>query len=177
MEPGEIADRTVGTGVKAASGVGDGVIGASDGETGFGDGDFFGDGLGDSFDFFFPDDAFAFFFFFFAGVGVFFAVGFFFLGEAFGFGLGDLRGVGDVSASGFSSDETCAEAGVTAKTLAINNHNQKRATAQVTKRNLRRAEAPEKNFVVCARVHDAESRSIFRPATTTGTSGTSRSAE
>jgi hypothetical protein len=46
-----------------ASGVGDGVIGGSDGETGIGVGDFFGDGAGDAFDFFLPDDAFAFFFF------------------------------------------------------------------------------------------------------------------
>ena len=66
MEPGEIAGRTVGTGVNVASGVGDGVIGASEGETGFGDGDFLGDGVGDAFDFFFPDDGFPFFFF--AGV-------------------------------------------------------------------------------------------------------------
>jgi len=175
MEPGEIAGRTVGTGVNVASGVGDGVIGTSEGETGFGDGDFLGDGVGDAFDFFFPDDGFPFFFF--AGVGVFFAVDFFFLGEAFGFGFGDLLGVGDVSASGFSSDETWADAGVTARTLAIRNHKQKRATAHVTKRNLRRAEAPEKNFVVHARVHAAESRSVFRPTTATNTSDTSRSAE
>jgi len=70
-----------------ASGVGDGVIGASGGETGFGDGDFSGDGVGDAFDFFFPDDAFPFFFF--AGVGVLFGVRFFFLGDDFGFGLAD----------------------------------------------------------------------------------------
>ena len=73
-----------------ASGVGDGVIGGSEGETGIGVGDIFGDGAGDAFDFFLPDDAFAFFFF--AGVGVFFGVGFFFLGDAFGFGLGDFLG-------------------------------------------------------------------------------------
>jgi hypothetical protein len=176
MEPGEIAGRTVGTGVKVASGVGDDAIGVSDGETGFGDGDFFGDGVGDTFDFFFPDDAFAFFFL--AGAGVFF-VGFFFLGDAFGFGLGDLLGVGDVfaTASGFSSDETWAEAGVTARTLAISSHKQKRATAHVTKRNLRRAEAPEQNFAVRARVRGAESRSVFRPATARDRSDTSRSAE
>ncbi len=116
-----------------ASGVGDGAIGASDAGTGVGDGDFFGDGVGDAFDFFFPDDAFAFFFF--AGVGDFFGVGFFFLGDAFGFGLGDFLGVGDVfaTASGFSSAETCAEAGVTTRMLAISSHKQKRATAHVTK--------------------------------------------
>ncbi len=177
MEPGEIDGRTVGTGVNVASGVGDGAIDASDGETGCGDGDFFGDGVGDTFDFFFPDDAFAFFFF--AGVGVFFGVGFFFLGDAFGFGLGDLLGVGDVSAtaSGFSSDEIWAEAGATARTLAISSHKQKRATAHVTTRSLRRAEAPEQNFAVRARVHGAESRSVFRPATATDRSDTSRSAE
>ena len=119
-----------------ASGVGDGVIGGSDGETGIGVGDFFGD----AFDFFLPDDAFAFFFF--AGVGVFFGVGFFFLGDAFGFGLGDFLGLGDLlglgegsaTASGFSSDETCAEAGVAARTLAISSHKQKRVTAHVTKK-------------------------------------------
>lgn len=154
-----------------ARGVGDGAICASGGETGFGDGDFFGDGVGDAFDFFFPDDAFPFFFF--AGDGAFFEVVFFFLGDAFGFGLGDLWGVGDVVASA-SSDETCAEAGVIARTLAINSHKQERATAHVTKRNFRRAEAMEENFAVRARVHDAESRSVFRPATATGRSDTSR---
>ena len=164
-----------------ASGVGDGVIGGSDGETGIGVGvgvgDFFGDGAGDAFDFFLPDDAFAFFFF--AGVGVFFGVGFFFLGDAFGLGLGDLLGVGDVfaTASGCSSDKICAEAGATARTLAISSHKQKRATAHVTKRSLRRAEAPEQNFAVRARAHGAESRSVFRPATATDRSDTSRSAE
>jgi hypothetical protein len=134
MEPGEIDGRTVGTGVNVASGIGDGAIDASGDATGFGDGDSFGDGVGDAFDFFFPDKTFAFFFF--AGVGVFFGVGFFFLGDGFGFGLGGLLGVGDVfaAASGFSSDETCAEAGVTAKTLAIISHKQKRATAHVTKK-------------------------------------------
>ena len=158
-----------------ASGVGDGVIGGSDGETGVGVGDIFGDGAGDAFDFFLPDDAFAFFFF--AGVGVFFGVGFFFLGDAFGFGLGDSLGLGEffATASGFSSDETCAEAGVPARTLAISSHKQKRATAHVTKRNLRRAEAPERNFP--ARVRGAESRSVFPPATATDRSDTSRSAE
>ena len=125
-----------------ASGVGDGVIGGSDGETGIGVGvgDFFGDGAGNAFDFFLPDDAFAFFFF--AGVGVFFGVGFFFLGDAFGFGLGDFPGLGDLvglgegfaTASGFSSDETCAEAGVAARTLAISSQKQKRVTAHVTKK-------------------------------------------
>ena len=176
MEPGEIAGRTVGTGVNVASGVGDGAIGvSSDGETGFGDGDFFGDGVGDAFDFFFPEDAFPFFFF--AGVGVFFAVDFFFLGEVFGFALGDLLGVGDVSASGFSSDETWAEAGVAARMLAISSHRQERATAHVTKKDLRRAEAQERNFAVRARAHGAESRSVFRPVTATDRSDTSRSAE
>ena len=151
-----------------------GVVTASSGDgTGVGDDNFFGDGVGDAFDFFFADDAFPFFFF--AGVGVFFAPGFFFLGEAFGFGLGDLWGVGDVSASAFSSDETCAEAGVTARTLAINSHKQERATAHVTKKNLRRAEAPERNFP--ARARGAESRSVFRPATATGRSDTSKSGE
>jgi hypothetical protein len=118
-----------------ASGVGDGVIGAADAGTGVGDGDFFGDGIGDAFDFFFADDAFVFFFFF-AGDGVFFGVGFFFLGDAFGFGVGDLLGLGEdfAAASGLSSDETCAEEGPTARTLAINSHKQKRATAHVTKR-------------------------------------------
>ena len=113
-----------------ASGVGDGVIGGSDGETGVGVGDIFGDGAGDAFDFFLPDDAFAFFFF--AGVGVFFGVGFFFLGDAFGFGLGEFF----ATASGFSSDETCAEAGVPARTLAISSHKQKRATAHVTRKEI-----------------------------------------
>jgi hypothetical protein len=177
MEPGEIDGRTVGTGVNVASGVGDGAIDASDDATGFGDGDSFGDAAGDAFDFFFSDDAFAFFFF--VGVGVFFGVGFFFLRDAFGFGLGDLLGVGDVfaAASGFSSDETCAEAcGVTARTLAISSHKQKRAAAHVTKRDFRRAEAPEQNLAVHARVHGAESRSVFRPATATNRSDTSRSA-
>src|SRR4029453_15189645 len=95
---------------------------------------------GDAFDFFLPDDAFAFFFF--AEVGVFFGVGFFFLGDAFGFrprdfsGLGDLLGLGEgfAAASGFSSDETCAEAGVPARTLATSSHKQKRVTAHVTKK-------------------------------------------
>ena len=111
----------MGTGVNVACGVGDGVIGGSDGETGIGVGDFFGDGAGDAFDFFLPDDAFAFFFF--AGVGVF-------------LGLGDLLGLGEVfaRASGVSSDETCAEAGVAARTLAISSHKQKRVTAHVTKK-------------------------------------------
>ena len=163
----------MGAGVNAGGAVGDGAIGVSGVETGSGDGDFFGDGVGDAFDFFFPDDAFVFFFF--AGVCVFFGVGFFFLGEAFGLGPGDLPGVGDVSASGFSSDETCAEAGVTARTLVISSHKQKRAAAHVTKRDLRQAEAPERNFP--ARVHGAESRSVFRPATATDRSDTSRSAE
>lgn len=160
-----------------ADGVGDAIISVSDGETGFGDGDFSGDEVGDAFDFFFPDDAFAFLFF--AGVGVFFDVGFFFLGDAFGFGLGDLLGVGDVfaPASGFSSDETCAEAGVTARRLVISSHKQKRATTHVTKRNVRRAEAPEQNFAMRVRVHGAKSRSVFRPATATDRLDTSRSAE
>ena len=174
MEPGEIAGRTVGTAVNVASGVGDGAIGvSSDGETGFGDGDFFGDGVGDAFDFFFPEDAFPFFFF--AGVGFFFCVGFFFLGDAFGFVVGDLLGVGDVSA--FSSEETCAGAGVAARTLAISSHRQERATAHVTKKDLRRAEAQEWNFAVRARAPGAESRSAFRPARATGRSNTSRSGE
>ena len=117
-----------------AIGVGDGVIGAAEAGTGVGDGDFLGDGVGDAFDFFFGDDAFAFFFF--VGVGVFFGVGFFFLGDAFGFGLGDLLGVGVVfaTASGFSSDETCAGARPAARTLAISSHKQERATAHVTKK-------------------------------------------
>ena len=177
MEPGEINGRTVGTGVNVASGVGDGVICASGVETGSDDGDFFGDGLGDAFDLFFPDDAFPFFFF--AGVGVFFRIGFFFLGDAFGFGLGDLFGVGDVLAtvSDFSSEETCAGAGVIAKTLAINSHKQERETAHVTKRNVTQAEALEKNSAVRARAHGAESRSVFRPAIAIGRSDTSRSGE
>ena len=117
-----------------ASGVGDGAIDGSDAGTGVGVGDFFGDGVGDAFDFFFADGVFAFFFF--AGVGDFFAVDFFFLGDALGFGLGDLLGLGEVfaTASAFSSDETCAEAGVAARTLAISSHKQKRATAHVTKK-------------------------------------------
>ena len=112
--------------------VGDGVIDASGAAIDVGDGDFFGAGVGDAFDFFFADDAFDFFFF--AGVGDFFAVGFFFLGDAFDFGLGDLLGLGEVfaTASGVSSDETCAEAGVAARTLAISSHTQKRTTAHVT---------------------------------------------
>ena len=111
-----------------AIGVGDGVIGAAEAGTGVGDGGFLGDGVGDAFDFFFGDDAFAFFFF----VGV----GFFFLGDAFGFGLGDLLGVGVVfaTASAFSSDETCAGARPAARTLAISSHKQERATAHVTKK-------------------------------------------
>ena len=141
MAPGEIAGRTLGTGVTVPNGVADGVVGASDGgagvEGGFfgdavGEGDFFGDGLGDAFDFFFTGEAFAFFFF--AAVGFFLGVGFFFLGDAFGFGAGDFFGVGDVVAvaSGFSSDETCAETGMTARTLAISSDKQNRATAHVT---------------------------------------------
>ena len=177
MEPGEIDGRTVGTGVNVASGVGDGVICACGGETGSGDGDFFGDEVGDAFDFFFPGDVFPFFFF--AGLGVFFRIGFFFLDDAFGFGLGDLFGVGDVLAtvSAFSSEETCAGADVMAKTVAINSHKQERATAHVTKRNFRQAEGLEKNFAVRVRAHGAESRSVFRPAIATGRSDTSRSAE
>jgi len=112
-----------------------GVIEGSESGTGVGDGDFFGDGVGDAFDFFLADDAFAFFFLF-VGVGDFFGVGFFFLGDAFGFGLGDSLGVGEVfaTASGFSSDETCAGAEPAARTLAITSPEQKRATAQVTKK-------------------------------------------
>jgi len=134
------------------SGVGDAAIDGSDGGTG--DGDFFGDGVGDAFDFFFADGAFAFFFF--AGVGDFFGVGFFFLGDALGFGLGDLLGVGDVfaTASGFSSDETCAEAGSAARTLAISSHKQKRATAHVTNKGvsgrLRRRSGISKRALVFA---------------------------
>jgi hypothetical protein len=111
-----------------------GVIDGSDSGTGVGDGDFFGDGVSDAFDFRFPDDAFAFFFF--ARVGDFFGVGFFFLGDAFGFGLGDSLGVGEVfaTASGLSSDEICAEAKAAARTLTINSHEQKRATAQATEK-------------------------------------------
>jgi len=112
-------------------GIGGVIVGSGDG-TDVGDGDFFGDEVGDAFDFFFADDVFAFFFF--AGVGVFFGVRFFFLGDAFGFGLADLLGVGEVWVSGFSSDETCAGAVVTAKMLAISNHKQERATAHVTKK-------------------------------------------
>ena len=117
-----------------AIGVGDGVIGAAEAGTGVGDGGFLGDGVGDAFDFFFGDDAFAFFFF--VGVGVFFGVGFFFLGDAFGFGLGDLLGVGGVfaTASAFSSDETSAGARPAARRLAISSHKQERATAHVTKK-------------------------------------------
>jgi hypothetical protein len=190
----------VGTGVNTGSAVGDGttgilsagptgifpvvggVTGSPDGGTGVGEGDFFDVGLGDAFDFFFADDAFAFFFF--AEVGDFFGVGlFFFLGEAFGFGLGDFLGLGDLpglgdvfaTAFGFSSDETCADAGVAARTLAISSHKQKRATAHVTKRNLRRAEAPELNFP--APVRGAKSRSVFRPAIVTDRLDTSRLAE
>jgi hypothetical protein len=120
-----------------ASGVGDDVIDGSDSGTGVGDGDFFGDEVRDAFDFIFGDDAFAFvFFFFFVGVGDFFGVGFFFLGDAFGFGLGDSLGVGEVfaTASGLSSDEICAEAKAAARTLTINSHEQKRATAQATEK-------------------------------------------
>ena len=110
-------------------------------------------------------------------------VAFFFLGDAFGFGLGDFFGLGDLpgvgeglaAASGLSSDETCAEAGAAARTFAISSHKQKRATAHVTKRNLRRAEAPELNFP--APVRGAESRSVFRPAIVTDRSDTSRLAE
>jgi len=176
MEPGEIDGPTVGTGVNVASGGGDGTIGVSDVETGSGDGDFFGDGIGDAFNFFFADDAFVFFFF--AGVSLFFGVGLFFLSDAFGLGLGDSLGVGDVfsEASGFSSDETCAETGMTARTLVISSHKQKRATTHVTKRDFRRAEAPGQNLAVHARVHGAESRSVFRPATATNRSDTSKSA-
>ena len=129
-----------------ACGVGDGstgilpvadgaIIDGSDSGTGTGDGDFFGDGVGDAFDFPLADDVFAFFFLL-VGVGDFFGVGFFFLGDAFGFGLGDSLGVGEVfaTASGFSSDETCAEAEPAARTLAITSPEQKRATEQVTKK-------------------------------------------
>jgi len=115
-----------------------GVVCSSDAGTGVGDGDFFGDGVGDAFAFFFADDAFPFFFF--AGVDDFFGVGFFFLGDAFGFGLGDflgpgdLLGLGEVWASGFSSDETCGKAGVLARILAISSHKQKRTTTHATKK-------------------------------------------
>ena len=183
-------------GVAADSGVGDGSTGilpvgptgslpvvggvsaSPDVGTGVGDADFFGDGVGDAFDFFFadgPGDAFAFFFFFFDGVGVFFGVVFFFFGDAFGFGLGDLRGLGEAWASGVCSDETWAEAGVRARTLATSDHKQKRTTAHLTRKNFRRAEAPEPDFP--ARVRGAESRSIFRLAIATDRSDTSRSAE
>ncbi len=113
-----------------------GVTTSSGDGLGVGDADFFGDGVGDAFDFFFADglgDAFAFFFFF-DDVGVFFDVVFFFFGDALGFGLGDLRGLGEAWASGVSSDETCAEAWVRARTLAISDHKQKRATAHLTKK-------------------------------------------
>ena len=161
MEPGEIAGRTVGTGVNVASGVGDGVIGASEGETGFGDGDFLGDGVGDAFDFFFPDDGFPFFFF--AGVGVFLGVGFFFLGDAFGFGLGDFLGLGEVfaTASGFSSDETCAEAGVAARSLAKSSHKQKRATAHVTKKGISGGPRRRSRVLQCTLVFAAQNRVQF----------------
>ena len=155
------------------------VTASPDGGTGVGDADFFGEGAGDVFDFFFADelgDAFAFFFFF-DGVGVFFGVVFFFLSDAFGFGLGDLRGLGEAWASGVSSDETCAEPGLRARTLAISDHKQKRATAHLTRRNFRRAEARAQHFAVHARVRGAESRSIFRPAIAADRSDTSRSAE
>ena len=125
----------VGDGSTGILPVADGAIDGSDSGTGTGDGDFFGDGVGDAFDFPLADDVFAFFFLL-VGVGDFFGVGFFFLGDAFGFGLGDSLGVGEVfaTASGFSSDETCAEAEAAARTLAIISPEQKRATAQVTKK-------------------------------------------
>ena len=95
--PLAIAGRAV------ASGVGKGVTVARAGNsstdgTGVGDGDFFGDGMGDPIAFFFGaglGDAFAFFFFF-DGVGIFL---FFFFGDAFGFGVGDLAGLGEALAT------------------------------------------------------------------------------
>ena len=79
--------------------VGRGPRSSAAGDTGVSDGDFFGDGVGDAFVFFF----------FFDGVGVFLAVAFFFFGDALGFGVGDLAGLGEAFATfcGFSSDETC----------------------------------------------------------------------
>jgi len=106
--------------------VGPGNIGCSTGAMA-GVGDFFGDGLGDSFAvffFFFSDglgDIFGFFFFgvgeapflfvfaftfgvslgFGFGEGVFFAVDFLFLGEGFGSGVGDSSGAGELFATLF----------------------------------------------------------------------------
>jgi hypothetical protein len=81
-------------------GVGGGAAASSVGETGLGDGDFFGDAAGDAFVFFFGDGlGDAFFFFFFDGVSVFLAVAFFFLSDAFGFGVGDLGGLGEAFAT------------------------------------------------------------------------------
>ena len=132
----------MGTGVTAAGGVGDGGAGVSAGvNSGFGNGGFFADGVGDVFDFFFADglgEPFAFFFF--AEDCDFFAVDFFFLGDAFGFEVGDFLGVGDLAAVGellatssdFSSDESCADTAPALRTLAITSHKQKRTTARLT---------------------------------------------
>jgi hypothetical protein len=79
-------------------GVGRGATGSSGGGTEVGDGDFFGDGVGDAFVFFFGNGLGDAFFFFFDGVGVFLAVVFFFFGDALGFGDGDLAGLGEAFA-------------------------------------------------------------------------------
>ena len=150
----EIAGRTVGIGVNTGSGVGDGVISGSDGGTGVGDGDFFGNGVGDAFDFFFADEVFAFFFF--AGVGDFFAVGFFFLGDAFGFGLGEV-----FATASASSVETCAEAGAAARTLVISSHKQKRATAHVTKKGISGGPRRRSRVLQCTLVFAAQNRVQF----------------
>lgn len=131
------------------AGVGDGGAGVSAGATGvgdgdgFGDGDFFGDAVGDVLDFFFADglgEAFAFFFF--PAPADFFGVAFFFLGEALALGVGDFLGLGDLAgvgelsaaASDFSSDATCADRAPAARRLAISSHEEKRATAHLTKK-------------------------------------------
>ena len=97
MEPGAIDGRIV------ASGVGDGLAvtsgdAACDGGTGVGDGDFFGDGVGDSLVFFLGEALGEPFFLFLDGVGVFFA-GFFFFGDVFAIGVADLVGVAELSAA------------------------------------------------------------------------------
>jgi hypothetical protein len=97
MEPGAIVGRVVAIGVGGDVGVPSGDA-ACDGGTGVGDGDFFGDGVGDSLVFFLGEALGEPFFLFLDGVGVFFA-GFFFFGDVFAIGVADFVGVAEVSAA------------------------------------------------------------------------------
>lgn len=97
MDSGALVGRAVAIGVGDGAGVTrDG--GASDGGTGVGDGDLFGDGVGDTLVFFLAEALGEAFFVFLDGVGVFFAAGFFFF-DVFAFGVGDLAGVAELSAA------------------------------------------------------------------------------